>query len=118
MLVARSATASARMIDAKAATYSPAVMRPPYRHWRCIASGTLGRLPPDADAVLAGAEAAEHPRPEVEAQRRHPLALIVAADQIAGRCLPLPAAPAVERVEPDQGHENALSGHLELAQLV
>ena len=67
--------------------------------------------------MLARAETAEHPRSEVQAQRRHFLALIVAADQIAGRSLSVPAAPAVEGIEADQRNENPLSSHLELPQL-
>ena len=65
--------------------------------------------------VLAGAEAAEHARAEVEPERRHFLALAVAADEVAGRGLPVAAAPAVERVEADQRHEQLPARDLEYA---
>ena len=61
--------------------------------------GALGRYCAHAERQCARAEAAEDARAEVEAQRRHLLALGVAADQVAGRGLALAAAPAIERVE-------------------
>src|SRR5215210_5097024 len=64
------------------------------------------------------ADAAEHARAEVEAERRHLLALGVAPQQVSGRRLPVAAGPAIDGIERNQRDKHLAAGGLQDAYLV